>query len=86
MRADYAVAFHFHVAEQLFTIPRHGRAQLMAFFDSLERDPHQSGDYAETDADERQNQVKIVGRWAVTYWSDHPVKEVRVVRLEMADA
>jgi len=84
MRTGYTVVFHSAAAEPLFTIPRRGRSGLMTFFSALERDPHQRGDYVETDADGRPNQVKIVGRWAVTYWPDHAVKEVRVVRLENA--
>ena len=28
------------------------------------------------------NEVLVVGNWLVTYWPDHAVRELRVVRLE----
>jgi hypothetical protein len=30
-------------------------------------------------------QIKIIGDYALTYWADHPVKEVKVTKIELAD-
>jgi hypothetical protein len=29
--------------------------------------------------------VKVLGAYAITYWADHPVNEVKVIRIELAD-
>ena len=60
------------------------RERVIDFFETLANRPSMSGDYEETDSDGRINQVKIVGRWAITYWPDHAVREIRVVRIESA--
>lgn len=85
MRLRYTAVIHFQVAEQLLDVAGLQRSRLLAFLDSLERDPWQTGDYSEPDADDRINQIRIVGRWAVTYWPDHAIREIRVVRLERSD-
>jgi hypothetical protein len=30
-------------------------------------------------------QIKIIGDYALTFWADHAVKEVKVTRIERAD-
>ncbi len=69
------------------TAPKSGvqRSMVMEFIRSLADDPFQSGDFHEHDSVGRRLEVKIVGRYAVTFWSDHPVKEVKVVHIRLAD-
>jgi len=50
----------------------------------LAEDPFRAGDYVERDDIGRPIQVKIIGRYAVFFWSDHPVKEVKIVDLKSA--
>jgi hypothetical protein len=61
------------------------RTQILDFIDSLAVDPHQTGDFEEPDNDGRPMQIKIIGAYALTYWADHAVKEVKVTRIERAD-
>jgi hypothetical protein len=44
--------------------------------------PFRAGDLQERDAQGRVHEVLVVGEWLVTYWLDHAVRELRVVRLE----
>jgi hypothetical protein len=60
------------------------RRLLLKFCDQLRSNPDQQGDYQELDLTGRPLQVRIVGNWAVTFWADHAVKELRVVRIEPA--
>jgi hypothetical protein len=73
--------------EALVSAPRSGaqRKAVMAFIRSLADEPYRSGDFAERDEVGRAVQVKIVGRFAVTYWADHPVLEVKVTHIKPAD-
>jgi len=73
--------------EALDSAPRSGppRQAVMDFIRSLAADPYCSGDFAEKDEVGRTVYVKIVGRYAVTFWPDHPVSEVKVTHIKPAD-
>lgn len=55
------------------------------FIDSLAADPFKAGDYAEADETGRSIQVKVIGRFAVAYWTDHAAQEIRVVEVLAPD-
>lgn len=59
------------------------RRSLSAFFRSLAEDPYQRGDFQEMDADGRETQVVLRGRFLITYWTDHAVEEVRISRIDL---
>ena len=44
----------------------------MDFIRALAANPHSMGDFAETDEVGRTVYVKILGRFAITFWADHP--------------
>lgn len=73
--------------EVLLSAPRSGsqRQQVMAFISSLAHNPNCSGDFSEKDHVGRTVQVKIVGRFAITFWPDHAVSEVKVTHIKPAD-
>ena len=54
------------------------RAELLGVFHQLLRDPHQPGDWRARDASGREVEVRVFGRWQITFWIDSPVWEVRV--------
>lgn len=58
------------------------RDRLDDFFISLAADPYRKGDFQEVDADGRKVEVVSQGKFLVTYWADHAVKEVRITRIE----
>ena len=61
------------------------RYQVLSFLQSLAEHPTKPGDYEERDEVGRPVQIKIIGRYALTYWADHAVKEVKVMKFEKAD-
>ena len=61
------------------------RQLIVSFLDHLASNPYQTGDYEETDDTGRPVQIKIISNFALTYWSDHASKEVKVIKVEKAD-
>jgi len=61
------------------------RQTLIAFMDRLRANPCMSGDFVESDDTGRELQVKLHREFLVTYWIDHPAKEIRIVEIEEAD-
>ena len=61
------------------------RNLILSFLGSLADDPNKRGDYEERDEVGRPVQIKIIGKYALTYWADHAVKEVKVTKIEEAD-
>jgi hypothetical protein len=57
----------------------------MEFIRSLADDPNISGDFSEKDGSGRIVQVKMIGRYALTYWADHPVSEIKITHIKLAD-
>jgi hypothetical protein len=49
--------------------------------DALVREPHQPCDFVERSPSQRDYNVKVIGRFVVTYWLE-PEKIVRVVRID----
>jgi hypothetical protein len=71
----------------LATAPRSGiqREMVMKFIRSLAEYPNICGDFTERDGTDRTIQVKVVGRYANTFWADHAVLEVKVTHIQPAD-
>ncbi|PWU18771.1 MAG: hypothetical protein C5B50_08210 [Verrucomicrobia bacterium] len=71
----------------LYTAPKTGpsRRRIMQFIDSLGADPFQKGDFSEADDVGRTVQVRIIDRFAVIFWADHAVSEVKVTHIKSAD-
>ncbi|MEJ1971575.1 MAG: hypothetical protein WDM96_03425 [Lacunisphaera sp.] len=61
------------------------RGKLLRFFDLLTRQPFQAGDYCETGALGRSYELKLIDDVLVTWWVDHAVREIRIVRIELID-
>jgi hypothetical protein len=73
--------------EALLSAPRSGpsRKAVMDFIRSLASDPYATGDFVERDEVGRTVYVKIAGRFAITFWADHAVSEVKVTHIKAAD-
>ena len=61
------------------------RQRLLSFIRSLADNPNTPGDFSETDGVGRLVQVKLVGRYALTFWADHAVSEVKITHIRLAD-
>jgi len=80
----YRVFLAREVVESLRRLPIRQRAELTRFMASLEGSPFQRGDYTERDDVDRPIEVRIIGRYALCYWADHAVREVKVLDLKPA--
>jgi len=69
----------------LATASRPAQRKLAVILDEVKAAPFRPGDLQERDAQGRVNEVLVVGDWLVTYWPDHAVRELRVVRLEQVE-
>lgn len=70
---------------QLERPSRRERDSILSFLETLSSDPYQPGDYSEKDEIGRAVQIKVIGKYALSYWPDHAVCEVKVIRVEKAD-
>jgi hypothetical protein len=64
---------------------RDEREDLLGLLRALARDPFRPGDFSERDGSGREIEVLIIRRYAVVYWTDHAVKEVKVTDIRFAD-
>jgi hypothetical protein len=64
------------------SLPVRQREKLLRVFDSLARFPSQQGDYQEAGGSGRLYEVKLSDDLMLTWWVDHAVREVRIVRIE----
>jgi hypothetical protein len=71
----------------LNSAPRSGlpREKVFNFIRSLADNPNMPGDFSEADDAHRTVQVKIIGHYAVTFWADHAVSEVKITHIKSAD-
>ena len=73
--------------QALAAAPRSGmqRESVMKFIRSLADNPNTAGDFVEKDNAGRVVQVKVIGCYAVTFWADHAVSEIKVTHIKSAD-
>jgi hypothetical protein len=64
---------------------RQDRDKILSFLESLAEKPASRGDFEERDEAGRPVQIKVIGNYALTFWADHAVKEIKVVKVEKAD-
>lgn len=62
-------------------MPKRGRQRekVLRFIRTLSADPFQAGDFTDKDKSSQPRQTKIIGDYAVTFWTDHALKAVLVV-------
>ena len=81
----YKVFLRLEVMQVLGALQSAQRLRISKFIDTLADNPHQSGDYAEMDETARQIEIKVIGQYAITFWADHAVAEVKVTNIGRAD-
>jgi hypothetical protein len=70
--------------EGLLQLSARQRQEFVRIFRSLAENPFQRGDIAFKSSSGREIEKKRFGSWLVSYWPDHPVKELRVVGIQRA--
>ncbi len=81
----YSYALGTEAVHAFTSLPARQREKLLRALDSLARFPHQKGDYQEPGAFERSYEVALSGDLLLTWWVDHAVKEIRIVRIELIE-
>lgn len=56
----------------------------MQFIRSLANNPNTTGDFTEKDNTGRIVQVKVIARYAVTFWVYHAVSKIKVTHIKSA--
>jgi hypothetical protein len=80
----YRVLIAKEVIASLGNCSRREKLIISRLFDELADDPYKAGDYVEKDEIGRPIPVLVVGRLALWFWSDHAVKEVKILDLTSA--
>ena len=81
---SYSVYVQSSVAESLMSLKAKDRDSLLRFIRRLQTNPFSEGDYVERDEIGRLLQVCVIGRHAIIFWTDHAVKEVKIIDLKPA--
>jgi len=81
----YKLFLRLEAIEALKTTRGLQRRQISTFIDGLGNSPNTTGDYTERDDTDRLIEIKVVGRFAITFRADHAAKEMKVVDIRRAD-
>ena len=85
MTRPYAIYLRSEVIDSLRRIAGTQRRMIAAYINSLALDPSSEGDYSVRDSSDRDICIKIIGAYAVTFWADHPVREIKIADIRNAD-
>jgi hypothetical protein len=80
---DYEVYLRTEVFEFLRYRHSDERNRLLRLLHELSQDPYRRGDFSERDLSGRDIQVLIFQRYAISYWADHAVRELKVMTFDM---
>ena len=78
----YALVLDEAAAKALVLSSRSQQRKLGSILDGLKFSPFRSGDFQQRDTTGRLHEVALIEDWLVTYWSDHAVREIRIVNLD----
>ena len=77
----YEILLKRKVHDELKQIQGNRRRAIEKFIDTISDNPFEEGDFSETDRDGRIVHCKIIRDYAITFYPDHAVKEVKVIEL-----
>jgi hypothetical protein len=82
MAAAFVYVLDGIVLEEFLHQPIRQRERLLTIFRRLAENPNQKGETFFLDSTRRQIQRKLFDQWQISFWSDHAVKEVRIVGIQ----
>jgi mRNA-degrading endonuclease RelE of RelBE toxin-antitoxin system len=85
MIPPYEIFLRSEAIDSLRRLRSSPRKRVSQFIDSLALDPFAEGDYALKDPSDRDIHIKVVGEYAVSFWTDHPAKEIKIIDIRSAD-
>jgi hypothetical protein len=80
----YRVFIAADVVEMLRSCQKREQQIITRCLDDLGKNPYRNGDYVEQDNLGRPIQVILIGRHALYFWTDHAVKELKIIDLRLA--
>mgnify|MGYP003580296348 CR=1 FL=1 len=78
---SYSYSIHQEALREFLGARLRTRESLVHLFDQIAANPAMKGDAVERDQELREHQVIFWRDWEVTFWVDHPVREIKIVRL-----
>ena len=81
MSLGYRYVIAQQAADFALRLPPSEQQRLASACRLLAAQPFRTGDYSTRDDAGRMLQNLLIDDWVLTYWSDHAVKEVRIVEL-----
>lgn len=85
MSLSYEFTISGEASRSLFGSTDRIRAKAEDIFSFLAKHPLTEGDFEERTPGGRIVQVKVFENLIVTYWADHAVRELRILRCEVVD-
>ena len=82
---EYEVYLRREVFEFLRQCRAAERELLFRLLRTLGQDPYRRGDFTERDQSGRDIEVVVFRQYAILYWADHAVKELKVIEVRYAD-
>ncbi len=79
---EYRYVIDCDVAETLLRLPTRQREELIRVFRFLTQNPYQRGESSFKDSTSREIHKKRFSRWVISFWADHPVKELRILGIQ----
>ena len=81
MSDSYDIFMKRPVHESLKRLKGSKKRAIEKFIDYLSDNPFEIGDFSESDDIGRQIYCKVIKNYAITYYPDHAVKEIKVIEL-----
>lgn len=81
--SDYDYVLTAAAAHTVLGSAKRLRQQILTELELLAQDPFAAPDLEETGASGRKFSIRVRERIVFTYWVDHAVREVRVIRVEI---
>ncbi len=85
MIEPYAVFLRTEAIQMLRSAQATARKRISNFIDALATAPSSVGDYTISDPSGRILEIKIIGSYAITFWADHAVREIKITDIRSAD-
>jgi hypothetical protein len=69
-------------AAAILGMTRARQSELLEVISRLAALPHHRGDYRERDFAGREVEYVLAGDFVISFWADHPVRELRIVEID----
>jgi hypothetical protein len=82
---SYTLYLHEDAARRFAALALRDQRRLAPILDRLKTQPFLAGDYRESDAVGRHQEVLLVDRWLITFRADHAASEMSILRIESVE-